>query len=194
MEAIASLGRDGVFAWIGFTSSSMSSWKRFSGRGDVKLERFGLYVMPEPMPTSILFGIPRFNAPSMLLETVRPSGDAIGLSRPEPAGLIRRSWMLPAGEAIRIEVIWLIDVIWLMLIGGMPLLGSDTEPQWPARASEFTRLATGLVSCAVLACCAAATMLHICCRRPWATAATAAAAAAPGETFGSDPLLQLLLG
>lgn len=79
-----------------------------------------------------------------------------------------------------------------MLMGGAPLLGMDAPPQWPAKAREFTRLATGLVSCVEL-WCAAATMLHICCRKLCVTAATAAAAAAPGDTFESGPLLHVLL-
>lgn len=187
MEDIWSFGLTLVL-WIGFTNSSMSSWKRASGRGEAN-DLDGLYVIPDtPMPTSILLPMPMLMDGSILLDTVNPSGEEMGLSNPEPAGLILRSCMLPAGLAMRIEVIW------LMLIGGAPLLDMETPPQWPANANEFTKLATGLVSCAELWCCAAATMLHICCLRPWATAATAAAAAAPGDTFGSDPLLQLLFG
>lgn len=137
-----------------------------------------------PIPTSMLFPIPKLIAGSIVPDTVSPKGEAIGLSMAEFEGLILRSWMLPAGLLMR---------MWLMLIGGAPLLGIVTLPQCWASAREFTRLATGLVSCPEVWCCwAAATMLHICCRRPWATAATAAAAAAPGDTVDSGPLLHEL--
>lgn len=54
MEGMESFCR-GVFELcIGFTRSSISSWNRFSGRGEVN-ERAGLYVIPDtPMPTSRL--------------------------------------------------------------------------------------------------------------------------------------------
>lgn len=135
-------------------------------------ERAGLYVIPDtPMPTSrllpglkcsmfcffrqILLNLPIFMlmAGSMLLDTVKPSGDEMGLSIPaDSAGLMRRSCILPAG-LLMLRIL----AMWLILMGGAPLLGSATLPQCPARAKVLTKLATGLVSCAELWLCAAAT-------------------------------------
>lgn len=94
-------------------------------------------------------------AGSMLLETVKPRGDEMGLSIPaDSAGLIRRSCILPAG-LLMLRIL----AMWLMLMGGAPLLGSATLPQCPARARVLTKLATGLVSCAELWLWAAATCM-----------------------------------
>lgn len=91
---ILSLGWD-VEECIGLTKSSMSSWKRFSGRGEVKTLG-GLYVIPDtPIPTSMLLPMFILIAGSILLDTVKPSGEEIGLSKADSAGLIRKSCMLP---------------------------------------------------------------------------------------------------
>ncbi|KAJ8955976.1 hypothetical protein NQ318_006247 [Aromia moschata] len=86
--------------------------------------------MPDtPIPTSMLFPMFILIAGSIELDTVKPSGEDIGLSRADSAGLILKSCILPAGLLIlRMEAIWLI------LIGGAPLLGIVILPQWPASA------------------------------------------------------------
>lgn len=177
----------GVEELIGFTRSFISSWKRFSGLGD----EYGLddlYVIPVTPAALVVFMLwdrDRFMVCSIELGTDRPNGEDIGLSRADSEGLILRSCMHPAGLLIlRKDVMWLIEGI--MPIGSEPLFCILLQAL--PKASEFTKLATGLVSWAEL-WLAAATMLHICCRRPWATAATAAAAAA-GDTLGSEPSLQ----
>lgn len=138
----------GVEELIGFTRSFKSSWKRFSGLGD-EYGRDDLYVIPVT-PVALVFMCwdrDKFMVCSMELGTDRPSGEEMGLSRADSEGLILRSCMQPAGLLILLrEVMWLIEGI--MPIGSEPLF--CMLPQALPKASEFTKLATGLVSWAEL--------------------------------------------
>lgn len=60
------------------------------------------------MPTSILFPMCILIDGSNEPDTVNPSGEEMGLSIADSAGLILKSWMLPAGLLmLRIETMWL---------------------------------------------------------------------------------------